>query len=113
MKKIIIVVITLFIIFSLTSCATIYAKRIDDMMKSWIGDTKQHLLQKWGPPTDIFDNGEDGEIWTYSFYRQTTGYATKTNRGNIFWRAPQQYEAVRQFYIDKDGLIFAYRWQGL
>jgi len=112
MKLIKLIVITTVIIFIFTSCVSIISKKIDEMMNSWLGANKDQLIMQWGPPSEIFDNGDDGEIWTYSYTNQTSGYAYTNNYGQTFWRAPQRYKVVRQFYINKDGIIYAYRWQG-
>jgi hypothetical protein len=90
-----------------------WAKEVDDTMKSWIGATKVDLLLKWGPPTRTFTDGKDGEIYSYEYTNQTKGHAYTDKYGNTYYNAPQQYTIVRQFFINKDGIIYSYRWQGI
>jgi len=35
-------------------------------MDSWLGDTKQNLILKWGPPARVASDGGSGEILIYS-----------------------------------------------
>ena len=113
MKRIQFFLIIFVILIALTSCATFYAKQVDDMMKTWLNASKDQLLLQWGPPSETFRDGKGGEIWTYTFTNQTTGYAYTDSYGHTYWRSPQQYQVVRQFFINEDGIIYAYRWQGI
>ena len=96
-----------------TSCATLFTDPIDDMMNSWIGASKNELLLSWGPPNQTFSDGKGGEVWTYAQDRQTMGNAWTDSYGRTYWNAPKQYQSVRQFYINENDIIYAYRWQGL
>lgn len=97
----------------LFSCASIQAQQIDKAMKSWLGASQDELLLEWGPPTYTTSDLKGGTIWVYEFQRQTTGTAYTTQYGYTYYNAPVQYKAVRQFFIDSNGIIYAYRWQGL
>ena len=45
--------------------------------KSTVGSTKKLLLLNWGPPTSIISDGNQGEIYTYSYPGQLiVGYYT-------------------------------------
>lgn len=112
MKRFSIVAIMLFSIFA-SSCATFYAKQIDEVMNSWLGSTKEELLLQWGPPYSKYPDGKGGTIWTYQEIRQTAGSAYTNKYGYTTYRAPQQYNVVRQFFINAEGIIYAYRWQGI
>jgi hypothetical protein len=71
---------------------------VDSVMKTWIGHTKQELLLSWALPTSVFSDGQNGEMWSYRSYREQNGY---------------RYAVIRQFYINSDGVIYAYSWQGV
>ncbi len=92
----------------LTSCVS-----IDSELRSWVGHDSQELLVAWGPPTSTFDDGRGGQVWTYEMARQTMGTAWANQRGQVFYTAPRQYSAVRHFFIDQNGKVYGYRWQGL
>lgn len=66
-------------------------KQTANLMQSWVGASKDQLLSSWGPPSSTFVNG-DTEVWTYTNPQGT-------------W--------VRQFYFNKKGIIYSWRWQGL
>ena len=38
-------------------------------MDSWVGDSKQNLILKWGPPVRLASDGGTGEILVYSKQR--------------------------------------------
>jgi len=87
-------------------------------MQSWVGSHKSELYQSWGPPTRITDDGKGGEILIYETYvntGQTSGEVRTDSRGTISYTNPQQtgYVRTRMFYVDKNGIIYHWRWQGL
>lgn len=86
-------------------------------MQSWVGSHKSNLIASWGPPHNISSDGRDGEVFTYYYGRnlgQTPGQVRKDAWGNIQYTAPQQqgYTATRMFYVDSEGTIYNWRWQG-
>lgn len=90
--------------FSLAACleiigGSITASQIDAEMKPWIGSSKDQLVKAWGAPASTFPGDEyGGEIWTYSFSR-------------LLGNPPQEYTAIRQFYINSAGIIYGYWWK--
>ena len=68
MKKIILTF--LLIILFVAGCSS-GAKR-QEIMEGWEGGTRSHLIERWGPPSSIFDyigdNGKSYEVLTYSKY---------------------------------------------
>jgi hypothetical protein len=114
MKKLMrLTVATITVMVFLSSCVILMAAQVNGQMKTWIGQSKQQLLMQWGPPSATFDDGNGGEVWTYESFRQTIGVAQTNSYGQTLYRPPQQYRAVRQFYIDRNGTIYSYRWQGV
>jgi hypothetical protein len=69
------------------------------MMDSWLGDTKQDLILKWGPPERTASDGGGGEVLVYSnqVYNPYT-------RNTIY--------QCRMFYVDSDGKIYHWLKQG-
>jgi len=66
----------------------------------------------------VFPDGNGGEILVYKFYRdlgQKPGKARVDSFGNVHYTNPKArgYVATRTFYVDKDGYIYALKWQGL
>jgi hypothetical protein len=79
-------------------------------MDTWLGASKSQLLLQWGAPSSTFTDGKGGEIYSYVYTNQTTGYSyTNYYTGQTFWRAPQQYQNVYRFYINSNGVIYAYK----
>ena len=74
------------------------------MMDTWLGDTKSNLITKWGVPSQVFENGNEGEILVYD------------KRVNYVMRSPVNFQAYGsssytksyQFFVDQNGKI--YRW---
>jgi hypothetical protein len=64
-------------------------------MATWPGHPKTELIEKWGAPTQTFDNGEKGEIMVYD----KTTY-------NIY-KQPLRKKSF-QFYVSKAGIIDRY-----
>ncbi len=112
-KKIILVFfLSLFCVFSI-SC-----KKIDKQMQSWVGHHKSKLIREWGPPTRYDSDGLNGEILIYSFQRKfnpTAGKYLQNNQGEIMYTPPKDnsYQAIRMFYVDNEGIIYSWRWQGI
>jgi hypothetical protein len=63
-----------------------------DAMQSWVGNTQHDLILKWGPPTRTASDGAGGVV---------------------FYTAPQstQRTATRMFYVNREGVIYSWRWQ--
>ncbi|MGD9843112.1 MAG: hypothetical protein AB7F79_12180 [Steroidobacteraceae bacterium] len=94
------------------------ASRVTKTMESWVGHHQSDLILDWGPPQQTAGDGKGGSILVYGNYvnlGQTPGQATVNNFGNVTYTAPQQqgYQRTRMFYVNSDGYIYAWRWQGL
>lgn len=63
-------------------------------MDSWLGFSKEKLIESWGPPARTASNGTDGEVLIY---------ATQTYGG--YYGANYQYS---MFYTHANGVI--YHW---
>ena len=59
----------LIILFAVGCSSTAERTKI---MNTWMGHTRSHLIERWGPPNSVFDYvGDDGkryEVLTYSKY---------------------------------------------
>ena len=113
MKKYVIVAIAI-VAMNFGGC---FSQQITDTMKSWEGSHYSQLLQSWGPPTQTSEDGLGGQILVYMYDRnlgQIPGRAWKDNYGVVHYTAPQgnNYTATRMFYVNKDGIIYSWRWQG-
>jgi hypothetical protein len=108
------------------------AGRMNNQMNSWMGHNYSELIMSWGPPAQVYDDGQGGRILIYTQSRQwtTPGHATTQTTGqatiydNMIWGQAQSvttytppqragYTAFRAFAIDKDGRIYKYSWRGL
>lgn len=53
----------------LTGCATTAA--YEKILNTWLGETEKHLIQKWGVPDGVYDNGNQRYL---VYIRQSTMY---------------------------------------
>ena len=93
------------------------ASSINKVMESWTGSHQSDLIASWGPPTRTASDGKGGEVLIYEAYvdlGQTPGTAYVDPWGNVRYTAPRQngYTRVREFYVDQNGIIYSWRWQG-
>jgi hypothetical protein len=96
MKKLLLIPLLVF----LFSCAS---KKMD----TWMGHTKQDIIERWGYPDRIVDNEQSGEILIYaknvyvapSTYN--TGYSAAYIQGENYW-------SYTYFFINPNGV--AYHW---
>jgi len=98
---------------TIVSCGSVNKK-----MESWVGYHKSELYQHWGPPSRITEDGQGGEILIYESFvntGQTPGQISPSNNGTYRYTSPQQngYNRTRMFYVNSEGTIYGWRWQGL
>jgi len=114
LKKILLFFLILLCFIFFTNCTA----HINKAMNSWLDHHKSELIASWGPPNQISSDGKDGEILIYYYNRnlgQTPGLITNNPYGSgIQYTAPQQntYTASRMFYVNSEGKIYYWRWQG-
>ncbi len=95
-----------FVVFA-TGCAS-----IDKTMQSWVGSTEGDLIAAWGPPQGVYSDGRGGKILAYY------GHVAVSVPGYVYgnyYTAPHDggWDQQRMFYINKDGVIYSWRWKGL
>lgn len=108
----VIVLLTTFLFF--TGCAT----TTNNILDSWVGSHQSELIASWGPPNQTTTDGKGGTILIYGSYvnlGQSPGRASVDYFGNVIYTNPQQrgYERTRMFYVNPEGYIYSWRWQGL
>ena len=92
--------------------STIATKKMDEIMKSWIGYHQSELIASWGPPEKITIDGKGGSVLDYSHYKNQGSIAFRDPWGNVHVR-PTGYKATRYFYVNPDGIIYRVKWQRL
>lgn len=107
--------VLLLMVVALASCASLTPSKT---MASWVGSHYSDLMLKWGPPTRSVPDGRGGQILTYEYDRnmgQIPGRAVANWDGSVTYTAPVStaYVATRMFWVDKDGVVYSWRWQGL
>lgn len=127
--------ISILITFSLNGCMS-----INKVMDSWSNHHYSELIGSWGPPSQVYDDGNGGKIFIYASNRSYTtpgtsttttngsGYGTATINDNYIWgnvntntqskttynpSQTYQYAAYRMFYINKSSYIYKWSWKGL
>lgn len=107
------------------------AGRLNKAMNSWMGSNVGDLIASWGPPQQVFDDGQGGQVLLWNVQRnlgstpataQTTTtlqmnrYGTRgTARSSTVYTPSQTYgyTAYRMFWADKNGRIYRWSWKGL
>jgi len=90
----------------MTSC---YPTKQVSVLNSWVGGTKSNLYRSWGAPDRVTDDGNGGEIATYTKSFQSGGMAY-TNNGITTYTAPETKSSVYMFYSSKDGMIYQWKY---
>jgi hypothetical protein len=93
------------------------AAQINSAMSTWVGHHQSELIRSWGPPSRTASDGQGGTVLIYDSYvdmGQTPGTAYTDPYGNVRYTTPQQngYARTRMFYVNADGYIYSWRWQG-
>lgn len=121
MKRPLLIAATLILILSV-GCAS---KKISANMASWMGADQSRLILSWGPPDKTDSDGKGGQVLTWLRDRgnkstTSTTYNTGvkglggediivTNTSGGGKREP----ATRMFWVNEDGIIYNWKWQGL
>jgi hypothetical protein len=84
------------ILFLIVSIYCLACSSTKKLMDSWVGDTKQNLILKWGPPERTATDGGTGEILVYS--KQKYNAITEATMYFIY-----------MFYANSDDKIYHWR----
>ena len=92
--------------------------RVNKEMQSWVGHHQSELILAWGPPAQTSSDGNGGEVLIYQNFvnlGQSQGSGHIDQFGNFTYIAPQQqgWNRVRMFWVNPEGVIYSWRWQGL
>lgn len=112
--------------FWLTSCGSIEKPKHDDLrkaaavdrvMKSWVGHYESELVAVWGAPTKVEQSDTRGRTLIYESLKGAWGDERDVRivgGGTYMTESPQPgYAARRIFYVNKEGVIYSYKWSGL
>jgi hypothetical protein len=102
-------ILLIFIFLPLISCKSVskffFGTPVSEVMNSWIGDSKQNLVIKWGPPNRLISDHNNGEIYLYSTQKHNQGlYNSHTNE----WVGSYYYWEHKMFFVNRDNKI--YNW---
>jgi len=130
MKKLFLILLSAFLLFG---CAS----SVNKMMQSWMGHSAEDLIASWGPPAQVLDNPAGGKIYVYHQNTQVTLPGTPSTPGTAFttgyidangnWQSTTTYtpgtpgtppttydfERVRVFFVNQQGVIYRWSWRGL
>lgn len=102
--------------------------QVSKNMASWQGHNFNELIASWGPPQEVFSDGQGGYIFVYTqtreFIQPGHAYTTvnATSIGNYVSAygyttytpaSVSGYTAYRMFWIDSTGSIYSWAWKGL
>jgi hypothetical protein len=103
-----------------------------EVAQSWMGHHYGQLIGSWGPPQQVYEDGQGGRIliWTqarfvdHTRYEHTQTYGQATVYDDYIWGSatsrttytpPQTYgyTAHRTFYVNNSGCVYHWAWRGL
>ena len=110
MKKILLLCVSILLVTIITGCATQKKRKaeLDSIMNSWTGYHISAVIQKWGPETKITGDGKGGNIYTWEKTWQTNAYYDY----NKVYQPPQNRYCNKNFYVNKEGIVYAWRYDG-
>jgi len=78
------IITIILILFSLNGCVS-----VNKLMTSWENHHYSELIGSWGPPTQVYDDGQGGRILIYVYNRSytTQGVSTTTTTGSGYGTA--------------------------
>ena len=98
---------------ALSGCAS----AINETMDSWMGHHVSELIQSWGPPTRTTPDGKGGKvyIWEHVIDAGQRPGRVRVTPGGATYTEPERITSTRtrMFYVDRNGRIYSWRWQGL
>lgn len=114
--------VVLSFLVSLSACAAHYNRKTAVMMDLWIGKPVTQVIEEWGPPTTVYDEGSQKVyVWHSSrtsgggSYSQQIPTGTRDAAGHLETKtvvhgAPvRTVNTYRMFWVDADGTIK--RWK--
>ncbi len=111
----------LILLLSVTGWAN-RGKKISATMDAWKGHHQAELIRSWGPPDETDPDGKGGQVLTWLLDRggSTTTATTLKVDSDIcpqcsdvtVYRERTRQAASRMFWVDKEGIIYFWRWRG-
>lgn len=82
-------------------------------MESWLGSNLHELIKNYGPVSATHEDGAGGKIVTFT---RTVHLRNQSIRGNYYSGGlyvvenPSTLYIHRMYYVNKDGMVYGYRW---
>lgn len=104
-------VLILFVAFSLLGCAY---KSTNEIMNSWMGSHISQVIQSWGPPTHITEDGAGGRIYIWRPQPMALPDTPPASPHLIDVRpfiVDRHNKSYKMFYVRSNGIIYYWRAQ--
>ncbi len=101
-------------------------RRMEAVMRAWVGRDVKDLLATWGPPHQTLQSPGEKDATIYVYTDESKAYtpgqltietkeAEGQNRVDARLTLPEEIRsyAYRMFWVDKDGRIYRTSWRGL
>lgn len=75
-------------------------------MDAWVGHHESELILAWGPPAERDPDGMGGHVLVYRAYRNFQAFCPSCP--NV-----HNYVATKMFYVNREGIIYSWRIEGL
>ena len=105
------------------------SKQQSAAMASWKGHHISKLIRSAGPPQNIVSDGAGGRIYIWSSHVEIPLQKEKTQRSGtatvigdtVYWNEKTvtspatsiEYDKVRMFWVNSQGIIYHWKWKGL
>lgn len=96
-------------IFALSLLFVGCASRVNNFherMDTWIGHSRAEVIDGWGKPSSVLDDGEGGEILVYRYTRRVYTGTPLYGGGLILIKK------IRRFYVNGDGIVYTWSYKG-
>lgn len=103
-------------LLTVTSCRTTDGQprksKLQITMESWVGATESQVVASWGPPTSSYKMDDGTKVLTWEWSSQSGGNSWYDNQGRVHFNAPVTNTCKKMFYINSNGVIYSWRYQG-
>jgi hypothetical protein len=97
-----------FVFLTLVSCAQDYTASNRQVLNRFIGYSENQLLDKFGPPTQVYKKDDGGKIMSWVFSGIAPSNSTEYNAFTGKWSnvgGSASYSCGMNFYLDKNKTV--------
>lgn len=104
-------VITLLILASLVGCASTRARHYQETVDKWVGQPKDHLIEKWGVPSRAVDLDGGKKVFQYDEVNGSSSAIMPVSGYGYIAKSKAKY-CTTVFFLDANGIVEKTNWDG-